>query len=252
MVRNSTDADDLLTQQRQLLETMVHVGDWKGTQLAKKAGLAPSTVNKVVNGSAVTVLTTVTLEALFKATRDRIREIGDSRLNRDELFSAYYRWEKRLIRGEGMPAVYVRGEVRAGLWQEAAEWPESQRYAVSLPVRDEHRSRAFGLEVKGRSMDREYPDGSIAICISYIDLGRDPRNKENVVCYRYNHDGLIEATIKKYVVERDGRKWLVPQSTDPSLQEPISLNGTPPGIDRLEIFARVIGCYKPEVEELEE
>lgn len=77
-------------------------------------------------------------------------------------------------------------------------------------------------------MDRVFPDGTIIIVASYIDIGRDPLPGERVICVRKDlATGEFEATVKEYAQGLDGQHMLWPRSTDPDHQAPIYLPKTP-------------------------
>lgn len=143
---------------------------------------------------------------------------------------------------------YVIGEVQAGHWLEAAEWPRGDWMPVIVPIDPayEHLPR-FGLLVRGPSMNQLYPDGSVLICVKLIDLNREPISGERVIVHRTRGGTIVEATVKEYV-ERDGHKRLIPRSDHPDHQTPLEL--TAPGHDGPEetvtVTALVIGSYRPE------
>jgi SOS-response transcriptional repressor LexA len=219
--------------------------------LAKAANLAPSTVNRALVGSGPpTVLSTVSIAALARVVEGRLAELaelGDAALLRQRWEAALKAWNGLVFRHQALSGVEVVGHVQAGAWQSALEWPLAERYKVDVPIPAEAVGKAFALEIRGRAMDREYPEGSIAICVRYSDLGRAPLARENVVCHLHGADGLVEATIKKFEVDAEGHRWLVPQSTDLRLQQPIALDE--PGADGTAptIVALVIGSYRPEI-----
>lgn len=122
----------------------------------------------------------------------------------------------------GLRPVMVRGEVEAGSWREAAEWPQSEWFVVPAPATGRYAHLPqFGLVVRGPSMNLLYPEGSIIICVRLIDLQRRPNNGERVVVEAHRA-GLTEATVKEYR-EEDGKAWLVPRSSSPGHQKPIEL-----------------------------
>lgn len=157
-------------------------------------------------------------------------------------------------------AVYVKGFVQAGAWQEALEWPAIDWKAVYAPSDSRYPGmERFALEVRGTSMDRVYPEGSVVIAIKLADLGREPQSGEHVIVLcRAESSGSMEATIKKYQVDSAGRHILWPESNDPFHQTPVVLNDIAQtragdGLDAdhaccldLEIYAVVIGSYRPE------
>lgn len=157
--------------------------------------------------------------------------------------------------------VYVKGFVQAGAWQDALEWPMTDWMSVYIPPDPRYMNVArFGLEVRGDSMNKVYPEGSIVIAVRLDDLGRLPRNGERVVVLSRctNGNSAMEATIKKYQIDTQGRHILWPESTDPLYQTPIILDDRAKslGIDGhdadhgascdIEIYAVIIGSYRPE------
>lgn len=124
--------------------------------------------------------------------------------------------------------VFVRSDVQAGNWREAVEWEPDDWYAVTA-LNDARFGpfEWFGLEVRGPSMNRLYPEGTILICVCYADLGRGPEAGEKVICLqRSRKTGAFEATVKEYQIDAEGRHVLWPRSDHPDFQQPIIL---PPG-----------------------
>lgn len=116
----------------------------------------------------------------------------------------------------------VIGEVRAGDWKEAIEWPHDDQWEVTVSVHPELPELPMkGFLVRGNSMNQYYPDGSLVFVASTISNGLRPRHGNKVLVSRRNADGLYEATIKEYVVKEDGTVWLWPRSYDPEHQAPI-------------------------------
>jgi hypothetical protein len=125
----------------------------------------------------------------------------------------------------------------------------------------------FGLLVRGNSMNRLYPEGTIVLVIRFGDLGRDPAPGERVVVVRRDRKtGEFEATLKEYDRDAQGRHILWPRSADPEFQSPIVLSGQIPlplgeealpaavsagnlhdaGDPDIMITALVVGSYRPE------
>lgn len=142
------------------------------------------------------------------------------------------------------PTLFIKGEVAAGVWRAAAEWPESDwqtftgRSDVSAKV--EHR---FGLRLVGDSMDLLYPPGSIVECVSLFG-GAEALPGRRVVIVRKNDRQEYEATIKE-LVEQDGQMWAVPRSTNLA-HRPINLSEPEPGILETRIAAIVVASIRPE------
>lgn len=146
---------------------------------------------------------------------------------------------------EGLPiselpgrAVDVVTRVQAGAWRPAAEWDESDRYPVpailpkawdNIPI--------HAAEVEGGSMNTYYPDGSIVFVapLDYVPGGL--KNGQHVIVVKQEH-GEYEVTLKEYVVDESGNKWLWPRSTLPEHQAPLQFNRK----SQLEIRGVVVGA----------
>lgn len=164
-------------------------------------------------------------------------------------------WVQRLARALGCPvaeilgptlevsaldSVTVKGAVEAGRWREAADWPDADRYPAPVPEDPRHAGVArFGLEVRGTSLDKIYPEGSKLVCIAVADLDSPPQPKKLVICQRRDSQGRVEVTARRLLRDDNGRAWLWLDSTDPEHQQPI------PAEDA-EITALVTGGYRPE------
>ncbi|WP_395495591.1 LexA family transcriptional regulator [Acetobacter sp. KSO5] len=173
------------------------------------------------------------------------------------------RHQEKAIFTESMSSlgmVYVKGFVQAGLWQEALEWPVVDWKPVYVPsdIRYQDTPR-FALQVRGESMNKVYPEGSIVIAIRLWDIARPPKSGERVVVLRRSKSSNeMEATVKKYEISSNGEHILWPESTDPHFQTPIIMDEmatqyTGDGLDAdhgsacdIEIYAIVIGSYRPE------
>lgn len=132
--------------------------------------------------------------------------------------------------------VVVRGAVQAGAWSDATEWPEADHYSVPMPPTDPRFPGVplFGLEVRGPSMNKVFPEGTILACASLIhnharlSEAEAMQTDKFVIAERIAPDGTVEATVKQVeVVEEDGKKvyWLCPRSDDPRFQAPFRADG---------------------------
>lgn len=142
------------------------------------------------------------------------------------------------------PTLFIKGEVAAGVWRAAAEWPESEWQAFTgrsdVAASVEHR---FGLRLVGDSMDLLYPPGTIIECVS--TFGHiEPSPGKRVVIVRKNDRQEYEATVKE-LVEQDGALWAVPRSTNPA-HSPINLSEAEQGILETRIVAVVVASIRPE------
>lgn len=123
--------------------------------------------------------------------------------------------------------VQVVGELCAGQWREAIEWDHDDQYSVpALLDPDMPGYQLNGYVVRGTSMNQYYPDGSIVFAAATISNGLQPANGDHVLVSRRNREGMYEASLKEYVVNADGSKWLWPRSTDPEHQAPLRLEGS--------------------------
>ncbi|GAA4247868.1 hypothetical protein GCM10022293_05100 [Azospirillum formosense] len=141
--------------------------------------------------------------------------------------------------------VFVMGAVQAGHWVEAVEWEREGWYTISLPPHPQFPNvKRFGLEVRGPSMNRVFPEGSVVECVRFEDIHAGPQPDDYVVVERHRTDGCIEATVKKFVIH-DGEPWLLPESDHPAFQRSIQLNnGHEDDVESVVIAGLVIGSYR--------
>lgn len=122
--------------------------------------------------------------------------------------------------------VVVAGDVVAGEWREAIEWPPEDWKHISIPSPPGWDGIPLrGYVVRGTSMNRYYHDGTYVFVASTIANGIRPRSGNKVLVTRRDRNGLYEATLKEFVVDETGRKWLWPRSYDPEHQTPIAYQG---------------------------
>lgn len=142
------------------------------------------------------------------------------------------------------PTLFVKGEVAAGVWNSAAQWPESewQTFTGRADVTSSAQHR-FGLRVRGDSMDLLYPPGTIVECVSLFGRAEATPGKR-VVIVRKNDQQEYEATVKE-LVEQDGELWAVPRSTNLG-HRPFKLSEAEPGILETRIIAVVVASIRPE------
>ena len=184
---------------------------------------------------------------------ENIRKIADAlQLNPDSLLALAAQIDALQPSSEDvhLRSIHVKGAVQAGVWHEAVEWPASDWFSISVPADDRFNGvERFGLQVRGASMDRVYPDGTIVIVVRYGDIGRLPTPGERVVVLRRSHQsGEFEATLKEYEIDRQGRQVLWPRSTDPEFQTPFILSeGDLPLADGAESLPASVsaGAFRP-------
>ena len=83
-------------------------------------------------------------------------------------------------------------------------------------------------------MEGIFPDGPTSLPIWCFD---------HVVVESRRKDGMIEATIKKYVLDDQEVPWLWPRSNDPNHQTPLPYGND--AVDSVEVTALIIGSYRP-------
>lgn len=142
------------------------------------------------------------------------------------------------------PTLFIKGEVAAGVWRSAAEWPETDWQTFTgrsdVTAKVEYR---FGLRLVGDSMDLLYPPGSVVECVSVFGHIEALPGKR-VVIVRKNDRQEYESTVKE-LVEQDGAMWAVPRSTNPA-HRPINLSEPEIGILETRIVAVVVASIRPE------
>ncbi len=163
------------------------------------------------------------------------------------------------LTGESQPAgqtvggfitLSVTGVVQAGHWAEATELPPDEWESVAVPRPDSHATH-FGLRVRGSSMNLEYPEGTILVCVPFLHYAYPIDSGDHVIVHRRDATGLVEATVKELRRDGQGRWWLWPKSDDPEHQSPIALPRTPDdaedhaGNDDIQVVAVVVADYRP-------
>lgn len=139
---------------------------------------------------------------------------------------------------DGARRVPVIGHVQAGHFAESWEFHEADQFDV--PVPNDARFRRFklqGVEVRGPSMNRRYPEGTVLVFTDAVETGEDVTVGKRYIIERERADGLREATVKLLWRDNEGRHWLLPESDDPRFQEPIPMEGADG--DTIRIVGRV-------------
>lgn len=139
---------------------------------------------------------------------------------------------------EGVRMVTVKGYVQAGHFADNQEWPQDRWYTVPVPNDPEFQNvNLYGAETKGPSMNKRYSEGSIVVFTSIYET-----EEEVVPGRRYiveKIDGAeYEKTVKTLHQDKDGRNWLLPESTDPLFQEPYELKEN--GEQEVRVVGRVV------------
>lgn len=224
MARTPDEKREIL---RLFIQERQAVGKFNVQRWAKDAGVSKNAIYNFLNGSS---------NALDLMTYQKLARAAGVPMHR--------------LTGEppevpAPSAIMVAGHIEAGAFREAVEWDESRWYAVDVPIPARFRSRAKALEVRGPSMNKEYPEGSVVVWVDQLDF-RPAKDGDHVVVYAYAKDDTIEATVKELRVT-DGRHWLWPMSHDPDHQQPVEITNPPEHVVRIEIQGIVLGGYKARV-----
>lgn len=129
----------------------------------------------------------------------------------------------------GNPRIIVRGVVQAGVFVPAFEDQDGFTEVTIPSLPGQETWEKYALRVRGDSMNKFYPEGSIVIVAPFFDVGRPPKPQDHVICLRRDVTDEYEATIKELQLGPDGQLILWPRSTNPDHQSPIHLP-TPPHI----------------------
>ena len=212
-------------EKREILRRFIKDGNLKIARWAKDAGVDKNSIYNFLNGHS---------QSLDLRTYAKLARAAESPV-----------W--RLTGDDPEPpspsSIWVVGSVEAGAFREAVEWDQSLWFAVDVPLPSRFAGKAKALQVRGTSMNADYPQGSIAIWVDTLDF-RPARPGDDVVVYSVNKDGKTEATLKELRADDTGKRWLWPRSHDPHHQAPVDLESPPDDINEIIIKGIVVGCYR--------
>jgi len=196
---------DVRDRQRAWIDQIRDKFDESYAGIARKSGVAPSTVVRFMNDEAATHSLSATTEAKIAAAFN-VKPAAKPAL---EPISDFNR-------------VPVIGYVQAGVFQHGF----SQDYPTEfVSVSPDHRYPSLprvAFRVRGDSMDLLYPEGTIVLAVRIGDLARAPKTGEKVVVIRQTN-GDQEATIKQIEIKEDGKVVLWPRSSNPEFSAAIVL-----------------------------
>lgn len=134
----------------------------------------------------------------------------------------------------------VTGAVAAGVWLEQTDWPPEEQYDVEVAPLEgaEAGLERFLVEMRGYSMDKTIPPGSVLDCIRVPFSAVVPQAGDIVIVERHVHD-LTEMTCKR--LDRGENGWeLRSESSKPEFQEAIPI-GDPNPEQHTDNDIRIIG-----------
>lgn len=207
-------------EQQEWLRTLSHTTGKSVSQIAVDAGIASSTLTRFMRKRNDDLLKPATIKKIEK-------EFGGAD-------------GSVLTPVHNLSTVDVIGVVEAGSWREAQSGHKPM-YSVSIPPNVAPGVATYGLEIRGQSMNKRYPHGTVVIVVKAIETGREPREDERVIVER-TRNGLVEATCKVY---RGGKLW--PDSDHPDHQKPLEIAPESDlGHEEVRITGYVVGSYRPE------
>ena len=194
---------------------------WQNSDLADRIGAHTTTVSRLINGRIL--LSEPWLVKLSRAFGVPPSEILAPRAD--------------------VRMITVASKVEAGLWAESLEIPIDDQYEVPIPDDPAYRHlRLFAAETHGPSMNKRYPPGTVIIFNDQAETG-SPLEVGKRYVVRRERNGSREDTVKTLWRDKTGRYWLLPESTDPLFQEPLSLD---PDDGDVTIIGRVIWSVQRE------
>lgn len=149
-----------------------------------------------------------------------------------------------------LSGINVIGEVEAGIWREAVQWDESEIFQIPYGVNEKYHNKAYGLRIRGDSMNLAYPEDTIVIVVSIYDYDGEIATGKRVIVERCLKNGVCEATAKELEII-NGHAKLWPRSTNQKYQDPIDISWpyeTPQeiGLETVIIKGVIIGSYRSE------
>ncbi|WP_245294669.1 helix-turn-helix domain-containing protein [Rhizobium rhizosphaerae] len=143
--------------------------------------------------------------------------------------------------------VEVRAFVQAGIWEESWEWLTERRYDVFVPDDAELKSKPlYAAETRGPSMNKRYPENTVVVFTKLIETRERPIPGKRYIVERKRASGEVEHTVKLLHKDDNGRLWLLPESTDPLFQAPISLEDGMHDGDEVTVIGKVVYAISKE------
>ena len=211
------------------LKIRMDMKEMNALQTARKAGLGESFVRDILRGKTRNPSheNLVKLAMALDTTVDWFAGAGED--------------ADPLHRVKGIEGLDVVGKIQAGNWLDRSIIDHDGDHEIIPVARDPRfpHAKQYAMAVEGDSMDREYPDGSYVTCVDFIDSGLSLRN--GLIVHVERHNGpLVEVTLKA-IETVDGKRMLVPRSSNPR-HKPIEINGD--GGTEIVVRGVVTGSYR--------
>ena len=237
---------------RRWIKVMCRMAALSPTALAKRANLAPSTLNRYLFNDAVThSLSSKTLQKIEVAANEAFHE--RVKVHEGKYFSdAFWRsgddsTEFPIFSKKKTEFVSVLG-VLLPAWVENKDWKdENLLYRITfVKITDHVDVPKFALEVMDAGINQLFPVGSIAVFIHLIHMDRNPVTGEKVLVTLRNEEGRVQHLLREFRLDVAGEVWLWPRSLDPLYQAPMRLTNPGEGISA-KIAAILIGGIRVEL-----
>lgn len=198
-------------------------------QTAKKAGLGESFVRDILRGKT------------RNPSHENLAKLALALETTVDWFAGSGNDAEPLNRVKAIEGLDVVGKIQAGNWLDRSIIDHDGEHEIIPVARDPRfpHAKQYAMAVEGDSMDKEYPDGSYVTCVDFIDSGLSLR--DGLIVHVERHNGpLVEVTLKA-IESVDGKRMLVPRSSNPR-HKPIEINGDA----GTEIFVKgvVTGSYR--------
>jgi hypothetical protein len=214
------------------------------TELARKAGLAPSTLNRFLAETDPTRnLSGRTITALIRAGQE-MANFPDP-LTFDHL-SAF---DDESSTSTYLVEIIVLGVVKDEFLPEI-QWEPEDTYTVKLPIpAPYHRHSLLALEVGDSHASKIYPFGSLVIAIPFDSLHRGPVHGEKVVVLEINENDWVKASIFEYLQSPSNDGWLIPLGHEAGIERYVGQAAGPGRFwekKNFRIAAKIIASYQPD------
>jgi SOS-response transcriptional repressor LexA len=193
-------------------------------ELARRSGVPYDNVNKYLRGD------------VENPRGDALEKLARA-LDTSTLYLQSGLTDRKPLPSRGVP---FRGEVAAGVWIEVGEGQEvPDDYLPFNPLPQYPEGAVYCLTVRGDSLDKVAPPGTVLVCVDLYSSGIDIKDGDLVIVERAKfQDGLLEMTAKRVRAVKGGFE-LYPESTNPKWK-PIAYPRAPNSDgESIRILARV-------------
>jgi transcriptional regulator with XRE-family HTH domain len=223
------------------LKALMDAQGFSGRGLGAAAGTSEMAVGKILTGESRNPRS----DTLMKLARALGVSVAELTGERDIPIAAFDRQQKPTVANDSIQRLHVRWEAAAGAWLEVDTHRDADEFA-DAPITSGGTAFKFLARVKGNSMDLEgMPDGSLAVCLEWEEVGRDPKDGDILLVQQTRDGGLmVETSIKMVKVFRD-RYELHPRSSQPGYKViTIPKDAEPNDGREVKILGLVLGSYK--------